>query len=442
MDLIDFRFGFLIEEAGVETKRQYSEFLLPVVSKAVEPVVIASASGRTVTGDDGKKYLDCFSGISVVNAGHNHPRVIAAAREQLEKLVHCCSYVYQVPAVGALAEKLAAITPGDLKKSFFGNSGAEAIEGALRLAKQATNRRDIVALGFSFHGRTLGTLSVTGNSARKKNNGPYTSGVGFGPTPYCYRCPLKLQYPSCGLACATELKDTIRQQTSGDVAAFIAEPVLGEGGILVPPREYFGIAAEIFHSAGALLIIDEVQSGFGRTGRMFAIEHYSGVQPDIMAMAKGIANGFPLGAFIAREPVSEAMQPGDHLSTFGGNPISCAAAVANIAVIEEEKLCENASARGEELLGRLRKLQEKTSLIGDVRGLGLMIGVELVRDRKTKEPADREAKALRASLREKGVLVGVGGAYGNVVRFQPPLSITAEECDRAFSTFEAALKEV
>ena len=416
--------------------------MLPVAAKAVEPLVVASASGRTITGDDGRKYLDCFSGISVVNAGHNHPRILAAAREQLEKLVHCCSYVYQVPVVGALAEKLAAITPGDLKKSFFGNSGAEAIEGALRLAKQATGKREIVALGFSFHGRTIGTLSVTGNSARKKNNGPYVPGVAFGPTPYCYRCPLKLEYPSCGLACAHELKDTVRQQTSGDVAAFLAEPVLGEGGIVVPPREYFGIAAEIFHSSGALLIVDEVQSGFGRTGRMFAIEHYSGVQPDIMAMAKGIANGFPLSAFIAREPVSEAMQPGDHLSTFGGNPVSCAAALANIAVIEDEKLCENAAARGEELLGRLRKLQEKSSLIGDVRGLGLMIGVELVRDRKTKEPADREAKALRAALREKGVLIGVGGAYGNVVRFQPPLSITAEECERASGAFAEAIKSI
>jgi 4-aminobutyrate aminotransferase-like enzyme len=175
---------------------------------------------------------------------------------------------------------------------------------------------------------------------------------------------------------------------------------------------------------------------------MFAIEHFSGAEPDIMAMAKGIANGFPLGAFIAREPISEAMQPGDHLSTFGGNPVSCAAALANIAVLEDEKLCENAAARGEEIIGRLRKLQEQSKLIGDVRGLGLMIGVELVRDRKTKEPADKEAKAMRAALREKGVLVGVGGAYGNVVRFQPPLSITAEECERAVTAFAEALKSV
>ncbi|MBI3829502.1 MAG: aspartate aminotransferase family protein [Planctomycetes bacterium] len=425
----------------MNTKQQYAEFMLPVAAKGVEPVVVASAKGRTVTDTDGKEYLDCFSGISVVNAGHNHPKILAAARAQMEKLVHCCSYVYQVPAVGALAEKLAEITPGNLKKSFFGNSGAEAIEGAMRLAKQATGHREIVALGFSFHGRTIGTLSVTGNMARKKNNGPYLSGVGFGPTPYCYRCPLKLAYPSCEMACAHELRNTIKQQTSGDVAAFLAEPVLGEGGILVPPGDYFKIAASIFHEHGALFIADEVQSGFGRTGKMFAIEH-SGVAPDILAMAKGIAGGFPLGAFIAGEPVSEAMQPGDHLSTFGGNPISCAAALANIAVLKEEKLCENAAARGGELMARLARFQEQNAKVGDVRGKGLMIGIELVRDRKTKEPADKEAKEVRAALRERGVLVGVGGVYGNVVRLQPPLSITPEECDRAATALEDVLRKI
>jgi 4-aminobutyrate aminotransferase len=424
----------------MNTAQQYSEYILPVVAKGAEPIVVASASGRTVRDESGREYLDCFSGISVVNAGHNHPRILAAAREQMEKLVHCCSYVYQVPVVAKLAEKLASITPGKLKKSFFGNSGAEAIEGALRLAKQATGRREIVALGLSFHGRTLGTLSVTGNAARKKNNGPYTSGVAFAPAPYCYRCPLKMKYPSCGMACAHALKDTIKQQTSGDVAAFLAEPVLGEGGIVVPPPEYFGIAVGIFHAQGALFIADEVQSGFGRTGRMFAIERYAGAEPDILAAAKGIANGFPLSAFIAREPICDVMQPGDHLSTFGGNPISCAAALANIAVLEEEKLVENAARRGEELLARLRALQDKFPLIGDVRGAGLMIGVELVRDRKTLDPADTEAKQVRAALRENGVLVGVGGAFGNVIRFQPPLSITGEECDRAMAAFETVLK--
>ncbi|MCC6420802.1 MAG: aspartate aminotransferase family protein [Gemmataceae bacterium] len=414
----------------MDTREQYAQFLLPVVAQGVEPLVVVSARGRTVTADDGKTYLDCFSGISVVNAGHNHPRVLAAAREQMERLVHCCSYVYQVPVVGHLAERLAALTPGGLKKSFFSSSGAEAIEGAMRLAKQATGHREVVALAYGFHGRTVGTLSLTGNASRKRNNGPYLSGVAFGPAPYCYRCPLGLAYPSCGVACAEALKDAIALQTSGDVAAFLAEPVLGEGGIIVPPPEYLDIAARIFHDRGALFIADEVQTGFGRTGRMFAVEYSPGSSPDILALAKGIASGFPLGAFIAREPVSEAMKPGDHLSTFGGNPISCAAALANIAVIEEEGLVANAARQGEWLLEHCRRLQERCPLIGEVRGRGLMIGLELVRDRSTKEPAAQEARAVRAAMRERGILVGVGGVLGNVVRIQPPLSIAADECAR------------
>jgi 4-aminobutyrate aminotransferase len=423
----------------MNTREQYARHILPVVAAAVEPIVVASANGRTVIDEDGKSYLDCFSGISVVNAGHNHPKILAAAREQMEKLVHCCSYVYHVPVVGRLAERLASVAPAGLRKSFFANSGAEANEGALRLAKQATGRREIVALGFGFHGRTIGTLSVTGNQARKKGNGPYLPGVAFGPAPYCYRCPLGLNYPECDVACAHALKDVVRQQTAGDVAAFIAEPVLGEAGIVAPPAEYFSIAARIFHEDGALFIVDEVQTGFGRTGRMFGIDHCPEAKPDIVTLAKGIAAGFPLGAFMAREPVSEAMKPGDHLSTFGGNPISCAAALANLEVIEEEKLVENSERRGAELLSRLKKLEETSRRVGEARGRGLMIGVELVRDRKTKEPAPDDAKAVRAAMRERGILVGVGGAYGNVVRLQPPLSITAEECDRAASALEGVL---
>jgi 4-aminobutyrate aminotransferase/(S)-3-amino-2-methylpropionate transaminase len=344
-----------------------------------------------------------------------------------------------VPVVGELAERLAALVPGGPAKSFFSSSGAEANEGALRLAKQFTGRREVVALAYGFHGRTAATLSVTGNAARKRNNGPYLPGVAFAPAPYCYRCPLGLSYPSCEVACAHALKDVIALQTAGDVAALLAEPVLGEGGIITPPPEYFEIAARIFHEAGALFIADEVQTGFGRTGKMFALEHSPGARPDILTLAKGIASGFPLGAFTAREPVSEAMKPGDHLSTFGGNPISCAAALANIAVIEEEGLVANAARQGDLLLARFRRLQEVCQLVGDVRGRGLMIGLELVRDRKTKEPAAQEARSVRAALRERGILVGVGGVLGNVVRIQPPLSITAEECDRVAAALEEVL---
>jgi 4-aminobutyrate aminotransferase-like enzyme len=355
----------------------------------------------------------------------------------MEQLVHCCSYVYQVPVVGQLAEKLASVAPGALKKSFFCNSGAEANEAALRLAKQATGRREVVALSLGFHGRTLATLSVTGNNARKKNNGPYTSGVAFGPAPYWYRCPLGLTYPSCEIACAHALANVIRFQTSGDVAAFFAEPVLGEGGIITPPAEYFAIAARIFHEHGALFVVDEVQTRFGRTGKLIAIEHFAGVRPDVMTLAKGIAAGFPLRALMAGEPASEVMQPGDHLSTFGGNPIACAAALANLAVLEEEGLIENAARRGEELLAALRPLQEQCPQVGEVLGRGLMMGLEIVIDRKTKEPDAAAAKAIRAASRERGILVGVGGVFGNVVRIQPPLSITPEECNRVVTQMKA-----
>ncbi len=423
----------------MKTQKQYTNYLLPVGAKVAEPVVIESGQACTVKDPEGNEYLDCFSGISVVNAGHSHPKILAAARAQMEKLVHCCSYVYHVPPVGELAQKLAEVTPGALKKTFFANSGAEAVEGALRLAKRATGRREFVALTNSFHGRTFATLSLTGNQSRKKGGGPYMAGVSFAPAPYCYRCPLKLNPENCGTACAHAIADTIQQQSSSDVAGFVAEPVLGEGGILTPPKDYFEIAVKIIHEHGGLFICDEVQSGFGRTGKLFAIEHYAGVEPDIMTTAKGIANGFPLGAFTASETIADALQPGEHLSTFGGNPVSCAAALANLEVLHEENLIENAAIRGEELMGRFNQLKEKSKLLGDVRGKGLMIGLELVTDKKTKEPAAKEAKAIRASLREQGILIGVGGAYGNVVRLQPPLCITSEECDRAASALEKAL---
>ncbi|MCX7805428.1 MAG: aspartate aminotransferase family protein [Planctomycetota bacterium] len=422
----------------MKTKELYDEYMITGMVAGFEPIEVERASGCYIFGSDGKKYLDCFSGIAVTNAGHGHPEVIAAARGQMEKLVHCCTYVYYNPRAGELAKLLAEVAPGgNLRKSFFCNSGAEAIEGALRLAKQFAGRREVVALTHSFHGRTVGTLSVTGNSGRKKGFGPYLSGVAFAPAPYCYRCPFRLRYPGCGVACAEHVADTIRFQTSGDVAAFIAEPVMGEGGIIVPPQEYFRVAVEIVRKEGAIFVADEVQSGFGRTGKLFAIEHY-GVEPDIMCMAKGIADGFPLGAFIARSDVGNSFKPGDHLSTFGGNPISCAAAIANINVMRRDRLPENAAARGAEMLSRLESFREKCRLVGDVRGKGLMVGIELISGGQ-KAPAAEAAKKARAALREKGVLVGVGGVFGNVIRLQPPLVITADEAARAVEAVEAVL---
>jgi 4-aminobutyrate aminotransferase / (S)-3-amino-2-methylpropionate transaminase / 5-aminovalerate transaminase len=423
------------------TKELYDQYIITSMVAGFEPIEVEHAHGTTITGSDGKSYLDCFSGISVVNAGHNHPKVIAAAKAQMDKLVHCCTYVYYNPPAARLAKRLAEITPGKLQKTFFGNSGAEALEGAMRLAKQFTGKKELIALAQSFHGRTAGTLSITGNYGRKKGSGPYLSGVAFAPAPHFYRCPFRTSTPDdCAAACAEAIEEAIRSQTSGDVAAFIAESVLGEGGIIVPPDNYFKYAKAVCDKHGILFICDEVQSGFGRTGKMFAIEHYN-VEPDIMTTAKGIADGFPLGAFTARPDVGNAFKPGDHLSTFGGNPVSCAAALANIEVMLDEKLPENAAARGEQIMQRLRKVAEKTPLIGDVRGKGLMIGVELVKD-KQKTPAAAETKEVRRLCREAGVLVGAGGTFANVIRLQPPLTLTAAEADRICDVVRDAVAKI
>ena len=425
----------------MRTKELYDEFLITSMVPSFEPIEIASSSGATVVGTDGKEYLDCFSGISVVNAGHGHPRVVAAAREQMEKLIHCCTYAYYSPRAGELAKRLAEITPGRLQKTFLANSGAEAIEGALRLAKQFTGKRELVALTHSFHGRTNATLSITGNKGRKKGGGPYMTGVSFAPAPYAYRCPFGSQNDAeCAARSAEYLREVLRYQTSGDVAAFIAEPVLGEGGIIVPHESYFKYVKEILDEEGILFIDDEVQSGFGRTGRLFAIEHY-GVEPDILTSAKGIADGFPISGFTARADVGDAFAPGDHLSTFGGNPVSCAAALANIEVMLDEELPENATNRGTQILSRFAELKERCALIGDVRGKGLMIGLELVSDSE-KTPAAAQAVQVRSLCRESGIMVGVGGSFGNVVRIQPPLVITEEDANRICSTVEKACLEV
>ncbi|MBI9092326.1 MAG: aspartate aminotransferase family protein [Desulfobacterium sp.] len=423
----------------MNTQEKYKKYVNTAFVKAVEPIVVDRAKGSTYYDEEGKPFIDCFAGISVTNSGHGNERVLAAAKSQMDKLVHCCSYVYHVKPVGDLAETLARITPGRLNKSFFGNGGAEAIEGAIRLAKRYTNKSESIALTQSFHGRTYATLSLTGNAGRKLGGGPYMPGVAFAPSPNCYRCPFKI-YDSekCDMACAQYLDDVIRCHTSQDVAFFISEPIMGEGGIIVPPKNYFKTIKEICEKYGVLFIADEVQSGFCRTGKMFAIEHFD-VEPDIMTMAKGIAGGFPLSCFIARDEIADAFQPGDHLSTFGGNPVSCAASLANIEFMEQETLAEQAEAKGEILKKALAEINPKDVVIGEIRGKGLMIGMELVEDAQTKEPATAKAAGIRAALREQGVLIGVGGGFGNVLRLQPPLTISPEELDTVVAKMKAIM---
>jgi 4-aminobutyrate aminotransferase len=424
----------------MNTIEKYRKYVNTACVKAVEPIVITQAKGARVLDESGRSYTDLFAGISVVNAGHCNPEVLAAAKAQMDHLVHACAYVYHIPVVADLAEKLAQITPGRLQKSFFGSGGAEANEGGMRLAKQATGRQEFISLTGSFHGRSVGTLSITGNCGRKRRGGPFLPGCAYHPAPACYRCPYAMSYPGCGLHCAKELERTIQFNTSDNVAAFIAEPVMGEGGIIVPPPEYFQEIKRVLDRHGILLFADEVQSGFGRTGRMFAIEHYA-VEPDILTMAKGIADGFPLSAVIAREEIADSFRPGDHLSTFGGNPVSAAAALANIAFFEREGLCAQAAAKGADLMAGLKELQRTQPLIGDVRGLGLMIGIELVRDQQ-KTPASEAAEKVRALMREKGFLIGVGGTYGNVLRMQPPLVIEAADLQLAVAALAECLRGV
>jgi len=402
--------------------------------------VVARAEGARVEAADGQTYIDCFAGISVVNAGHGHPKVREAAKAQIDRLIHASSYTYYLEPVADLAERLAAVTPGRLQKSFFANSGAEGIEAAMRMAKAYTGRHEFIALERSFHGRSVGTLSLTGNMGRKGRGGPYLSGVAFAPAPYPYRSRFPGDADAVGEQAAAAVEDVIRYHTSGDVAAFIAEPVMGEGGIIVPPRSYLPRVKEILDRYGILFIADEVQCGFGRTGKLFAVEHF-GVEPDILVSAKGIADGFPLSATIARPEVADSFRPGEHLSTFGGNPVSCAAALANLGVMLEADLPGRAARLGAAALERLRRDSRGLARVGEVRGLGLMIGIELVRDRGTKEPDADLAKAVRTACRERGVLVGVGGTGGNVLRLQPPLVIEEQDLETALAVVLDAIAQ-
>lgn len=425
----------------MDTKQKYDAYVVTSHAPAMPPVEVSHAQGATITAADGTEYLDGFAGYSVVNAGHSNPDVLAAAKAAMDRHVHVGSYLYYAPVVADLAEKLAAIAPGRLQQSFFANSGAEAVEGALRIAKTFTGRNEFISLQYSFHGRTLGTLSLGGNARRKRRAGPMAPGAAIAPAPYCYRCPLHLTYPSCNVACADEVERVFDTQTSGNVAAMIAEPVMGEGGIIVPPPEYFPKVKRILERNEALFIADEVQTSFGRTGTMFASEEM-GIEPDILTSAKGIANGFPLSAFTTRPEIGESFQPGDHFSTFGGNLVSAAAAIATIDFLEREEVPAHARYIGQRVLDTLETWRGTHTLVGDVRGKGLMLGIELVTDREAKTPAPDEAKRVQEECRKAGLLVGCGGFYGNVVRFQPPLVISLAQAERALDILDTALTRV
>jgi 4-aminobutyrate aminotransferase len=390
---------------------------------------------------DGNRFLDFNAGIAVVATGHCHPRVVEAIQKQAARLVHMSGTDFYYEELVALAEKLAEIAPGGAavpRRVSFGNSGAEAVEGALKLARWATGREKIVAFYGSFHGRTMGALSLTARKAvQRAGFGPLVPGVVHAPYPYCYRCPFGKEPESCAVECVKFIENTLLKTVApaAETAAIFVEPVQGEGGYIVPPPKFFEELARVAKQNGILLIFDEVQSGMGRTGRMWAAEHFNAV-PDIFAVAKGIASGMPLGATVARADLM-TWPPGAHASTFGGNPVCCAAALATIALLEEE-LVENAARMGAYLRDRLRDWPARFPVVGEVRGLGLMIGIELVRDRGTRE----KAPALRDRVLDLAFQAGllVLGAGDNTIRLCPPLVITRDQCDFAIETLEQCLK--
>ncbi|MHB8867747.1 MAG: 4-aminobutyrate--2-oxoglutarate transaminase [Thermoleophilia bacterium] len=410
----------------------------------VTDIFAARASGATITDVEGRDYIDFAAGIGVMGVGHCHPKVVAAAQDQSALFSHTCFHVVMYEAYVELARKMNESTPGDFaKKTVLLNSGAEAVENAVKIARYATGRDAVIAFEDAFHGRTLMTMSLTSKTMPyKKGFGPFAPEIYRLPYAYCYRCPLALEYPGCGVACADLLTDAFKNYVGADeVAAVIAEPVLGEGGFVVPPPEYFPKVKKICEDNGIVFIADEVQSGFGRTGKLFAIEHW-GVSPDLITSAKSLAAGYPLSAVTGRAELMDAPHPGGLGGTYGGNPVSCRAALAVFEIIAEEGLLARASAIGERTTAAFRALADDLEVVGDVRGLGAMVALELVTDRTSKAPAADLTKALVARACEKGVIMISAGTYGNVIRPLMPLTIDDATLDRGLDIVAASLREV
>ena len=404
------------------------EFLFPSVFHYYkEPLVILRAKDQYVWDADGNQYLDFFGGIVTVSVGHCNDEVNAKVHQQMDTLQHV-STVFANEPQAALAKKMASITPdGALTKSFFSNSGTEANETAILAARCYTGASEIVALRHSYHGRSSMAMTMTGNATWRLGGVPQP-GIVHAHNAYCYRCPFGLTYPSCEVRCASDMEELIRTSTSGHIAAFIGEPIQGVGGFITPPKEYFQIVEKIIRNYGGIFISDEVQTAWGRTGhKWFGIEHW-GVVPDVITSAKGLANGSPIGVTVAKAAVANSVQ-GVQISTFGGNPVTTTAAKAVIDYIEEHNLLTNTAEVGAYLREKLLDLQDKHDIIGEVRGMGLLQALELVEDRKSKQPAVAGTLAMLEATRENRILVGKGGLYGNVLRLSPPMNITRTEVD-------------
>jgi 4-aminobutyrate aminotransferase/(S)-3-amino-2-methylpropionate transaminase len=392
---------------------------------------IAKARGASLFDVEGREYIDFGGGIGVMNVGHSHPKVVAAIQQQAERFTHTCFMVtpYEVPV--ALAARLCAAVPGSFPKAvMFANSGAEAVENAVKIARYQTQKQAIIAFENGFHGRTLLTMTLTSKvKPYKFGFGPYAPEVYRMPFAYCYRCPFQLTYPTCGVACAEALNDFFISHVAPEAtAALIAEPVQGEGGFITPPKEYFQKLKAICEANHVLFIADEIQSGMGRTGTMFAMEHY-GVVPDLTTVAKSLAAGMPLSAVVGRKEIMDAVHPSGIGGTYGGNPLACAAGLAVMDVFKEENLLERAKTLGTRIQSRLQAFEEEFEIIGDVRGLGPMMAMELVTDRVKKTPAGDAAKALVKYCFDNGLILLACGTYGNVIRLLMPLVISDAQLD-------------
>jgi 4-aminobutyrate aminotransferase len=406
------------------------------------PLVAESGTGCFVKDVDGNEYIDFNSGIAVLAVGHCHPRVVKAIKDQAEKLIHYSWTDFYYKPIIDLGEQLTKITPGSFsKKVFYCNSGAEANEAAMKMARWHTRKPLFLAFTGSFHGRTFGTMALTSSKpVQRKHFFPLLPEVTHVPYPYCYRCPFGLTYPECNMWCVDFIEEEVLKKfhPAEDTAAMVVEPIQGEGGYVVPPDDYFQRLKKILDKYEILMIDDEIQSGMGRTGKWFAIEHW-GVVPDIVTIAKALASGLPLGAAVASGELMD-WEGGSHANTFGGNPVACAAALQVIDIMREERLMENATRQGAYLTKRLKEMQQKYPLIGDVRGKGLMIGVEFVKDPETKEPAIKELQEVMNKCFKRGLAIITCGKSS--MRFAPPLIITHEIIDEGLEIFEGAVKEV
>ncbi|MBI3664437.1 MAG: 4-aminobutyrate--2-oxoglutarate transaminase [Acidobacteria bacterium] len=410
----------------------------------VTPLFVARTEGAVIEDVDGNRLLDFAGGIGCTNVGHRAPRVVSALKVQLDRFLHTCFHVTPYSSYVRLAERLNALTPGDFpKKTLLVNSGAEAVENSIKIARAYTRRPAVICFEDAFHGRTLLTLSLTSKThPYKAGFEPFVSDIYRIPYAYCYRCAYSMKYPSCGVFCAHHLEDTFRRVVAAEsVAAVVAEPVLGEGGFIVPPRAFFVVLQELCRKHGILFIADEVQTGFGRTGRLFACEHY-GIVPDLLVTAKSLGGGLPLAGVTGRAEIMDAPGVGGLGGTFGGNPMSCEAALAVLDMFEQEPLLARANQLGERFIERASGWQRRWPLIGDVRGLGAMQAIELVRSSETREPAEDEAKRIVQYCYEHGLVVLSTGSYGNVIRLLMSLAITNEQFDEGLDVLEAALASV